>query len=140
MEQLGTMEQLGKDLTADGSVMTKSELEEQRRKRGECLTCGRKCYHKKLFKMIPITDHGRVLNGRCLKCKPLEPASETVVLPAVARPATQAEQMRFNRSQSQLMSGAPGVSAMRRLSSSHTNNVPPSAMNSVRRHESTYGT
>ena len=66
------MEQLGIDFNATGSVMSKAQLEEQRRKRGECLTCGRKCFQKKLFKMIPITDHGRVLDGRCLNCNPLD--------------------------------------------------------------------
>jgi hypothetical protein len=34
--------------------------------------CGRKCYRKKLFKMIPIDDEeGKILNGRCLHCNPL---------------------------------------------------------------------
>eukprot|EP00566_Odontella_aurita_P031006 CAMPEP_0113563630 /NCGR_PEP_ID=MMETSP0015_2-20120614/21174_1 /TAXON_ID=2838 /ORGANISM="Odontella" /LENGTH=62 /DNA_ID=CAMNT_0000465629 /DNA_START=589 /DNA_END=773 /DNA_ORIENTATION=+ /assembly_acc=CAM_ASM_000160 len=62
--------------------MTRRELEEQRRKRGECLTCGRKCFQKKLFKMVPMTDHGKVLEGRCLNCKPLDIASSGTVLPA----------------------------------------------------------
>lgn len=94
------MEQLGNEFNATGSVMSKAELEESRRKRGECVTCGRKCYQKKLFKMIPITDHGRVLNGRCLNCKPLE--AKEGVLPAVARPATVEDLQRFTRSQSNL--------------------------------------
>ena len=99
------MERLGADLNATGSVMTRSELEEQRRKRGECLTCGRKCFNKKLFKMVPITDHGRVLEGRCLNCRPLEVNSQQTVLPAETRPATRAELERFNRSQRNLSSG-----------------------------------
>lgn len=106
------METLGNDFNMTGSVMTKSELEEQRRKRGECLTCGRKCFQKKLFKMIPITDHGRVLNGRCLNCKPLEPRSDHTVLPAVSRPATREDLARFSRSQSNLQMGGPGIRPM----------------------------
>jgi len=83
--------------------MSKSELEELRRKRGECITCGRKCFQKKLFKMIPITDHGRVLNGRCLNCKPLDAGeNEGGLIPAVSRPATKEDLARFNRSQSNL--------------------------------------
>jgi len=90
------MEQLGIDFNATGSVMSKAQLEEQRRKRGECLTCGRKCFQKKLFKMIPITDHGRVLDGRCLNCDPLDAATTQDVLPAVARPATHDDMQRFS--------------------------------------------
>ena len=94
------MEQLGTDFNATGSVMSRAELEEQRRKRGECVTCGRKCFQKKIFKMIPITDHGRVLNGRCLNCHPLD--VNDGALPAVSRPATKADLARFTRSQNNL--------------------------------------
>ena len=104
------MEQLGIDFNATGSVMSRSELEELRRKRGECITCGRKCFQKKLFKMIPITDHGRVLNGRCLNCKPLD-ATENGLIPAVSRPATKEDLARFSRSQSNLALSGPGVRA-----------------------------
>jgi hypothetical protein len=85
-----------------GEVMTCAQLEELRRKRGECVTCGTKCYNKKMFKKTPITDHGRVLNGRCLNCHPLD-ASETQggIIPAVSRLATQEEQIRFSQSQGQ---------------------------------------
>lgn len=80
--------------------MSRVELEELRKKRGECVTCGRKCFRKKLFKFVPIDDHGRVLNGRCLNCHPLDPKSdETSVLPAVSRPATREDLERFSRSQ-----------------------------------------
>jgi hypothetical protein len=101
------MEQLGIDFNATGSVMSKAELEELRRKRGECITCGRKCFQKRLFKMIPITDHGRVLNGRCLNCKPLD-ANEGGLIPAVSRPATAEDLARFSRSQSNLGPGGGG--------------------------------
>lgn len=100
------MEQLGTDFNATGSVMSRAELEEQRRKRGECITCGRKCFVKKLFKMIPITDHGRVLNGRCLNCHPLDATDGA--LPAVSRPATEADLARFTRSQNNLRGSIVG--------------------------------
>ena len=66
------MNYLGSDFNSSGSVMAKSDLTAARTKRGECITCGRKCYKKKLFKMIPIDEPGKVLNGRCLNCKPLK--------------------------------------------------------------------
>ncbi len=69
-------DRIGIDFSSSGSVMSTQQLQEQRRKRGECLTCGQKCYQKKLFKAIPITIHGQVLNGRCLKCNPLEVKNE----------------------------------------------------------------
>lgn len=105
------MESLGIDFSSSGSVMNKVQLEEQRRKRGQCLTCGQKCFQKKLFKLIPIDDHGKVLNGRCLKCKPLE-AKKGESIPAVSRPATQQDLERFTRSQSSLSMSGPGVRPM----------------------------
>jgi len=89
--------------------MSKSQLAEQRRKRGECLTCGLKLYTKKIFKLIPLTVHGSVLNGRCLKCKPLDATSKDSILPAVSRPATARDLARFTRSQSSLRLQGPGV-------------------------------
>lgn len=106
------MEQLGIDFNATGSVMSKAQLEEQRRKRGECLTCGRKCFQKKLFKMIPITDHGRVLDGRCLNCDPLDVGEASdVPLPAVARAATQDDMQRFSANPSTRHLSSSGHSA-----------------------------
>lgn len=67
------MNYLGSDFNSTGSVMPKADLATARLKRGECLTCGRKCFRKKLFKMIPLNEKGKVLNGRCLNCKPLQP-------------------------------------------------------------------
>jgi hypothetical protein len=67
------MDSLGSDFNVTGSVMTKEQLEEIRKRRGECVTCGQKCFKKKLFKMVPIDEDGKVLNGRCLQCKPLLP-------------------------------------------------------------------
>mmetsp|Transcript_29896 Transcript_29896/g.45304 ORF Transcript_29896/g.45304 Transcript_29896/m.45304 type:complete len:793 (+) Transcript_29896:257-2635(+) len=93
--------QIGIDFSSSGSVMNKRQLEEQRRKRGECLTCGEKCFQKKLFKLIPLTVDGVVLDGRCLKCKPLDAtnASENLVLPAASRPATREDLQRFKSMQ-----------------------------------------
>lgn len=88
--------------SATGSVMSRAQLEEQRRKRGECITCGRKCFQKKLFKSIPITEHGLVLNGRCLNCHPLtckDNTSDSDSLPAVSRRATDEDLERFNLTQ-----------------------------------------
>jgi hypothetical protein len=53
-----------------GSVLTKEEVTAIRKKKGECVTCGRKCFKKKMFKMIPLDEPGLVDNGRCLKCQP----------------------------------------------------------------------
>ena len=101
-------DRIGIDFSSSGSVMTSKQLEEQRRKRGQCLSCGQKCFQKKLFSMIPLTIHGNVLNGRCLKCKPLDIASNDTVLPAVSRPATRQDMERFTRSQSSLRLQGPG--------------------------------
>ncbi|VEU43227.1 unnamed protein product [Pseudo-nitzschia multistriata] len=66
------MNYLGSDFNSTGSVIAKSELTAARLKRGECVTCGRKCFKKKFLKMVPIDDEeGNILNGRCLNCKPL---------------------------------------------------------------------
>jgi len=45
-----------------------------RRKRGECGTCGAKLFKTGLLKHVPLTVPGAVLNGRCLKCDPLDAA------------------------------------------------------------------
>lgn len=97
------MDQIGIDLNVTGSVLSRRELEEHRKKRGECIGCGRKCFQKKLFKMIPITNHGHVLNGRCLSCNPLD-VKDNQILPAASRPASRADLERFSRSQRQLAS------------------------------------
>ncbi len=61
--------------------MAKAELTVARTKRGECVSCGRKCYRKKLFKMIPLDEPGKILNGRCLNCKPLQ-AKDVPTMPS----------------------------------------------------------
>lgn len=99
--------QIGTDFSSSGSVMNKSQLEEQRRKRGECLTCGEKCFQKKLFKMIPLTIEGVVVDGRCLKCKPLDALSNEITLPAAIRPATREDLQRFNQMQSSMRDMRP---------------------------------
>lgn len=104
------MEGLGTDFDGRGSVMTRRELESQRRKRGECVTCGRKCFQKKLLRMIPINDQGRVLNGRCLNCKPIDNSDDgAAVVAGPSRPATREDLMRFSLSQSNLNLTGPGV-------------------------------
>ncbi|KAI2510647.1 hypothetical protein MHU86_3758 [Fragilaria crotonensis] len=111
-------DRIGIDFSSSGSVMSKKQLEEQRRKRGQCLSCGQQCFQKKLFKLIPLTSHGCVLEGRCLKCKPLDVTSTDVVLPAVSRPATRQDMERFTRSQSSLRLQGAGVNAPNSSSSS----------------------
>ena len=93
------MEHLGTDFNITGSVMSRTELEALRTKRGECVTCGRKCFRKKLFKMIPIDEPGVVSNGRCLICRPTDTPNGSA--PA-ARRATQADLRRFQQSQMKL--------------------------------------
>ena len=130
------MEQLGTDFNSTGSVMNRQELEELRKKRGECVSCGRKCFRKKLFKFIPIDDHGRVLNGRCLNCHPLD-AKETMKdgsIPAVSRPATKEDLLRFSRSQSNLALKGPGMISRRNTSLGISDdNAPPPAPSSQRK-------
>ena len=40
-------DRIGIDFSSSGSVMTKKQLEEQRRKRGQCLRCGQKVLPEK---------------------------------------------------------------------------------------------
>jgi hypothetical protein len=108
-------DRIGIDFSSSGSVLSKSQLEEQRRKRGQCLSCGQQCFQKKLFKMIPLTLHGFVLEGRCLKCKPLDVNSNDMVLPAVSRAATRQDLERFSRTQSSLRLQGPGVNSSSNL-------------------------
>ena len=94
--------------------MSRKQLEDQRRKRGECISCGRKCFQKKLFKTIPITDTGRVLNGRCLNCHPLDPSAGDLI-PAESKIATSQDMERFAITQSNLarMQNARGATSTR---------------------------
>jgi len=62
------MDNMGADFDGSGSVMTPEELTAMRKRKGECVTCGRKCFKKKLFKFIPLTEPGLVDNGVCLRC------------------------------------------------------------------------
>jgi len=63
------MAQLGGDITNVGADATK--LKEQRKMRGECETCGQKCFQKTMFKTTPMTLPNKVYEGRCLKCNPM---------------------------------------------------------------------
>jgi len=112
--------QIGIDFSSSGSVMNKSQLEEQRKKRGECLTCGEKCFMKKLFKMIPLTVEGVVLDGRCLKCKPLDLNSSEITLPAASRPATREDLQRFNQMQSSMRDMRQSMRSQPSLRSQHS--------------------
>jgi len=59
------------EMSVAGSVLSKSEMRERRKKRGECEKCGTKILEKHLFKTVPITVEDEVLEGRCLRCYPL---------------------------------------------------------------------
>ncbi len=85
------------EMSATGVVLSNSEMKERRLKRGECVTCGIKCFKKTLFKSIPISDHGKVLNGRCLQCRPLD-VHEMTVLPAQVEIASEKDLRRANNS------------------------------------------
>ena len=63
------MAQLGGDLANVGADANK--IKEQRKARGECETCGQKCYNKTMFKSTPLTVPRLVYEGRCLKCNPM---------------------------------------------------------------------
>ena len=65
--QMATM---GGDLVSGIGADAKT-LREQRKMRGECLSCGQKCFEKKLFKTNPLTIPHKVFEGRCLKCNPM---------------------------------------------------------------------
>lgn len=65
--QMATM---GGDLVS-GIGADANTLREQRKIRGECLTCGQKCFEKRLFKTTPLTIPHKVFEGRCLKCNPM---------------------------------------------------------------------
>lgn len=99
------MDTLGTDFNNTGSVMSRKQLEEMRQKRGECITCARKLFRKKLFKMVPITEPGYVLEGRCLNCRPLSPKdSKNAHAHSSSSRATPQDLERFVRSQSNLSS------------------------------------
>jgi hypothetical protein len=104
------------------------------------VTCGRKCFRKKLFKMIPIEDHGRVLNGRCLNCRPLN-ASEGGGTQVVSRPATEADLARFSRSQSVLKgpTGSMGSVGSSGVSSNSKNRLPHRASSALPRRADSSG-
>jgi len=63
------------ELSEAGSVLSRTEMRDRRKKRGKCETCGTKCFEKHLFKTIPITVENEVFEGRCLRCYPLSSSS-----------------------------------------------------------------
>ena len=89
------------EMSATGVVLSDSEMKERRLKRGECVTCGIKCFKKTLFKTIPISENGKVLNGRCLQCRPLD-ANEMDILPAQVEIASERDLRRANKSMGNL--------------------------------------
>lgn len=81
------MDTFGNDLSSGGVVLSRGELIKKRERNGECPTCGQKCFKKKLFKLEPNTVAGKVLNGRCLVCKPQDPGKGEELLASCATAA-----------------------------------------------------
>ncbi len=74
------------EMSETGVVLSNNQMRERRLKRGECVTCGMKCFKKTLFKSTPITEDGKVLNGRCLICRPLDATEiQTASIPVTAQ-------------------------------------------------------
>jgi len=79
------MDTFGNDLSSGGQVLSRAELLNRRQRNGECLTCGTKLFKKKLLSKVPLTIPGKVLDGRCLSCQPLDPSKgEELVASCVA--------------------------------------------------------
>ena len=135
------MEDLGININDIGAVLSSEELRRHRLKRGLCVDCGRKCYQKKLFKLVPITEHGKVLEGRCLNCKPLNVENEHTVLPAEVNSARPSDIIRFKHSERMLTSKSSSNVANNSLSDrsfggqrshrrAHTSGAPSSSLQS----------
>lgn len=69
------MDMNGMNFTGTGALMNHEEMISMRKKKGQCISCGRQTHIKKMFKMIALTKEGEVLEGRCLRCKPLDNSS-----------------------------------------------------------------
>ena len=96
------MDTIGNDLSSGGQVLSQEELLEKRQRNGQCITCGAKCFKKKLFKLEPITVPGLVLNGRCLTCIPQDPAKGEDLVAAcapavVSLPSSSSAQSSYSR-------------------------------------------
>jgi len=81
------MDNFGNNLSSGGQVLSHKELKIKRQRTGLCPTCGRRCFKKKLFKLEPLTVPGKILDGRCLLCKPQDPKKEELVASCAATPA-----------------------------------------------------
>mmetsp|Transcript_8232 Transcript_8232/g.10453 ORF Transcript_8232/g.10453 Transcript_8232/m.10453 type:complete len:698 (+) Transcript_8232:220-2313(+) len=84
------------EMSHTGAVLSKTEMKELRLKRGECPTCGQKCFNKTLFKSTPISIDGKVLDGRCLTCYPLNPG-EVDTFTAEVKVASKRDLSRFSK-------------------------------------------
>jgi hypothetical protein len=96
------MDTIGNDLSSGGQVLSQEELLEKRQRNGQCISCGAKCFKKKLFKLEPITVPGLVLNGRCLTCIPQDPAKGEDLVAAcapavVSLPSSSSTQSSYSR-------------------------------------------
>lgn len=84
---MDNMDTFGNNFSGGGVVLSVPELERKRLRNGECVSCGQKLFKKKFFKLTPLTTHGLVIEGRCLRCNPQDPTREGVVLDAVVASA-----------------------------------------------------
>ncbi len=104
------------EMSETGVVLSNNQMRERRLKRGECVTCGTKCFKKTLFKSTPITEDGKVLNGRCLICHPLD-FTEMTFIPVTAQVeiASSKDLHRANRSIGSLNTSIHGRTPKREL-------------------------
>ena len=94
------MDTFGNDLGMGGQVLSREELIKKRKRSGLCPTCGQKIFKKKLFKLEPITTPGKVLNGRCLACKPQDPTKGEELVASCAPVVAHKSKSMFSRSRS----------------------------------------
>ena len=69
-----------------GGGIDRTRMAARRMKKGECATCGMRLYKQGGLlgkKFTPLTVPGDVLDGRCLKCYPLDEAEKAQIKPHV---------------------------------------------------------
>lgn len=125
------MDQLGMNFTADGSTMSRKEVEKHREKKGECVTCGQKLYERKMFQKVPLTINGLVLSGRCLNCRPVSTKNlgANVVIPAAARTATSSDMRKIEQQRQNSSRRSMRLSSRRITSSGNGSSIRASIRN-----------
>jgi len=82
------MDIIGTNIGNSGEVISHPEFVKRRIRKGECPSCGQKCFGSKLFKKKPLTIEGKVLEGQCLVCNPLRTDSDDLIQATSAHIAT----------------------------------------------------